>query len=226
MNGVYGFDNNEIAQLRVKVSTSLTRLGEDVASKLQSEVLDPLMTNWFAPEAVTYLQSLQNTIQSYKQPIVEIYNAYLQTLDSAIHYWGETTNYADAKTHQYQAFSVADCPLNVYVNNAKSENGSQVGMVYSECMNIVNRLPQIRTEVNGAITSAQALLNETSALLGGTQAEEIKNLFTRIGTIINRLFDTLTDGEDSLKNVLNAYVTKYGESVTNVSSSLSQAGQQ
>ncbi|MBR4618622.1 MAG: hypothetical protein IKO49_04895 [Bacilli bacterium] len=212
MNGMYGFDATEIYALRGKVKRGLGELEEVLSHAMQIYVLDPLMENWYAQEAVEAITSIAHSITAMNSPIISAYNAYLDAIAEIVKLWGASTKDPEfTENFQYAYFGSSDFSITVSYENASVRNSmNQSGMNYQACLQTAGQgMTTARQNIKTAITQIQAGLTSAGAFLGGTQEEKTIELFKAVGNIVDHMFSSLTDGEDSLRNQINKYAQKY-----------------
>jgi len=214
MNGMYGFDATEIPALRTKVGESLSDLGTGICNVMQEWVLNPLMEQWYAQEAVEAITSIRQSVFDMRPQIINVYNAYLDAIAEIVKLWGASTKDTEfTENFSYVQFGPIALPMSLNIENASVRNSmNQSGMNFQACQMIASSgLPTAKSKIREIIDESQTRLASAGAFLGGAQEEKTIELFKAVGNIVDHMFSSLTEGEESLRNKIYKYAQKYDE---------------
>ena len=83
---------------------------------------------------------------------------------------------------------------------------------------VSQKLTQVQENIKTKMTAEKEKLDAATSFIGGGQATAIQNCFGRLLEAIAKIFDWLTEGEDSLQKAFDGAMKKYSDVATNIAS--------
>lgn len=213
---VYGYNREEIQQLRTQVTDVAESLANSIKEKFQNQFVNPMGDIWYAPEAITWFDSFKETLDSLSTPLINYFNGYLEALQAAANAWAQTTGGEQIVIAEIpsQVFSLSINSIDysaIKSENANHDQGIEVDQAQQICS---GNLPAIQTLLNEELSAYSSRIEAETSFLGGGQAEAVQRCFGQIAELIKNLFNELTEGENSLPAAITSYINKYKETAS------------
>ncbi len=202
-----GYNKEQVEELRGAINTTAQQAAEGIVEKLGSGIITPISNAWYAPEAVEFFQKFAEVVAQSGTNIHTVFEEFKRYIEEAGKNWAENTG---GEVPVLPSLDDISLKLDVSAIRDKAENGN-VGVFESEAMSVANGLTAVQEEIKAQLESLAAQLSAETAFIGGSQAESIQNCFIAVSGEVHKIFNYLTEGEDSLRSALTKSVEKYGD---------------
>lgn len=209
-----GYNCERVQDLRNVINNTAQQSAQGIVERLSSDIVVPMSTAWYAPEAVTFFEGFASTVKATGQNITAAFDAFRAAVESAGRSWAENTG-GDVPTLP----AIDSVELNLNVSSIQTNNAGNVVIDQNQANAVASRLQEVEEGIKNDLRNLAGNLNAETAFIGQGQAEALENCFVTISGEINKIFKYLTNGEDSLQSQINKAVKKYQD----VSSSISGA---
>ena len=209
-----GYNCERVQDLRKVINNIAKQSGQSIIERLSSDIVIPMSTAWYAPEAVTFFEGFATTVSNTGKNITEAFDAFRAAVESAGRSWAENTG-GDIPV----LTAIDNVELKLDVSSIEPNNAGNVGIDQEQASIIARRLQEVEEGIKSDLRNLASNLNAETAFIGQGQAEALDNCFTTIVGAIHNVFKYLTEGEDSLQNQIKNAVKKYQD----VSSGISNA---
>lgn len=207
MDGFLGFNSEKVESLSQTVNKSAQDSCTMIIERLESGVVKPISTCWYAPEGVEFFQGFATAVEKTGVEIKNIFDSFVKALEQAEHRWAD-----NLKAQPTSLTPVGDCvmKLNVSSIQEKREDGNQ-GADPASVESVTGKLNDVKAGIESELNRIASDLNAETAFIGNGQGEAINECFKSLSKIISRLFEILTEGENNVQSNLKKAITKYGE---------------
>ena len=202
-----GYNKERVEDLRGAINTTAQNAAEGIVEKLGSGIITPISNAWYAPEAVTFFENFAEVVAKSGTNIHTVFEEFKKYVEEAGKNWAENTG---GEIPVLPAIDDITLTLDVSSVKEKAANGD-VGVFSNEAMTVVNSLNAVQEDIKDQLESLAAQLSADTAFIGGSQAESIQNCFVAVSGEVHKIFNYLTEGEDSLRGALTKSVEKYGD---------------
>lgn len=212
-SGGTGYNATEINGLRDIINQTAQNAGDGIVQTLYDDIIVPMSTAWYAPEAVTFFEGFAETVKQSGENITKAFDSFRDAVEKA------GVNWADNTGGEQPALAAIDqVELNLTVTDIKEKNDNGDVIIYSDSANTVaNNLEEVENTIKENLENLAENLDAATAFIGGGQAEAIQDCFVEVSGEIHKIFKYLTEGEDSLQSQIKAADTKYGQVSTGIS---------
>lgn len=201
---VTGYNCEQVNALRDVINATAQRAGEGIVERLHSEIIVPMSTVWYAPEAVNFFEGFAETVKSSGQYITSAFDSFRGAVQSAGANWAENTG-GQAPT----LAAIDSIELNLNVSDIQSENAGNVTIEENQATVIASNLNQVEAGIKSDLEGLARNLNAETAFIGHGQSDALQECFVRISGEIHKIFKYLTEGDSSLQKQINNAVKKY-----------------
>lgn len=201
---ITGYNYQQINALRDVINNTAQRAGEGIVERLSSDIIVPMSTAWYAPEAITFFEGFAATVKASGTNITNAFDAFRLAVQEAGESWALNTN--------GQAPSLApidSVELNLNISPIQGENGGNITIDENQAMVIANKLPEVEEAIKADLQALAGNLNAETAFIGRGQAAALQECFVKLSGEVHRIFRYLTEGDDSLSSQINKAVQKY-----------------
>ena len=209
-----GYNCERVQELRDVINNTAQQSGQGIVERLNSDIIVPMSTAWYAPEAVTFFEGFASTVKATGQNITAAFDAFRAAVEAAGRSWAENTG-----GDMPRLPAIDSVELNLNVSSIQTNNAGNVVIDQNQANAVANRLQEVEEGIKSDLRNLASNLNAETAFIGQGQAEALDNCFTTIVGAIHNVFKYLTEGEDSLQNQIKNAVKKYQD----VSSGISNA---
>jgi len=214
-----GYNREEVEGLRTKINETAIKAGEGIVEILHSEIIIPMSSAWYAPEAVEFFTGFSDAVRKSGEFVTEAFDGFRETVQSAGKMWAENTK-GDAP----QLTAIDKVELNLTVSEIQPQENGKVIIYTTAAETVANKLPEVEANIKDRLqTLAEQLLNADQAFIGLGQADAIETCFSRVSGAVHQIFKFLTEGEDSLQSQIKKASEKYGELGQSVSNTFNSA---
>lgn len=213
-SNVSGYNCEQVNALRDVINNTATEAGQNIVERMHNDIIVPMSTVWYAPEAVEFFKGVADTVKSSGDNITSAFDSFRAAVEAAGRNWAENTG---GEVPSLPSIDQVDLTLNV--SEIQENNAGSVTIDESEATNIASKLPQVEEGIKSDLEALASKLNAESAFIGHGQSESLQQCFVTVSGEIHKIFKYLTEGEESLQNQINKAVQKYQE----VSSGISDA---
>lgn len=214
---VVGFNPKMVDNVIKAVDKSYSAVGKTIGTIIQNKILNPMGEAWYAPEAVKYWKGEEGkgfdpALTKCEEKIKKAYEDYKQGLSKAVVHWAENTGYnAESKisvTEKQEIKVKYDCI------KQQKEDGT-IGIEGDKAKKVESSLKQTQNDIKSELGKLGSKLADIDKLfLGKSQAENARTCFKAVNEAVADLFSFFTEGGKdgkSLKQVIDAYIEKYGD---------------
>lgn len=218
-SGMTGYNCEQVNALRNVINDTAQQAGQGIVDRLHSDIIVPMSTVWYAPEAVTFFEGLAETVKDSGTNITQAFDAFRAAVEAVGKNWADNTG-----GEVPMLPTLDNVELNLNVSDIQPENGGNVGIDENEATNIANKLGQVEENIKSELRSLANNLDAESAFMGHGQAEALQQCFVSISGEIHKIFKYLTEGETSLQGQIKAAVKKYQEVSEGIKSAFNKEG--
>lgn len=208
-----GYNCQKVNDLRNVINNTAQQSAQGIVERLNSDIVVPMSTAWYAPEAVTFFEGFAATVKATGENITAAFDAFRAAVESAGRNWAENTG---GEIPSLPAIDAVQLELNV--SSIQTNNAGNVVIDENQATAIANRLQEVEEGIKNDLRNLAGNLNAETAFIGQGQAEALENCFVTISGEIHKIFKYLTAGEDSLQGQIHKAVKKYQDVSSGISS--------
>src|SRR5699024_9837438 len=124
------------------INNTAQKAGEGITERLHDEIVVPMSTVWYAPEAQEFFQKFAETVASAGQNITEAFDAYRKADQSAGENWAENT-----KGVAPVLKPVDTVTLNLNISDIQKENAVNVTLDEEPAESIARTLSDVEANI-------------------------------------------------------------------------------
>ena len=203
MGDITGFNMSQVNALSTTVQTVATDISNSIKTNVQ-QIIDDLSNVWYAQEGVTFIDKFIGEVDKLQPDIQNALNGFCDYAGGVATSWATKTG----SEHTYNKTEVS-VPLFGLSNSLLTEKNGDEGIIESEAYRVAGGLLTVRNTIKDELTSASNKLKATTAFLGHGQDAAAENCFKSIVKSIDKVFDDLTVGDNSLKQAIKNYSDSY-----------------
>lgn len=212
LEGISGYNCQKINELRDVINSRAQQAGNGIVERMHNEIIVPMSTVWYAPEAVEFFGGLAETVRACGQGITQAFDAFRDAVQQAGTNWAENTG-----GEVPMLTSIDAVELNLNVSDIQPDNNGNVTIDEAQANTIAANLTEVEASIKSDLEAFAANLNAETAFIGHGQGSALQECFTRISGEIHKIFKYLTEGEDSLQSQIRKAVEKYQTVSTSIS---------
>ena len=216
---ISGYNCERINALRDVINNTAEQAGNGIVERLHNDIVVPMSSVWYAPEAVDFFEGFATTVKSSGESITAAFDAFRGAIESAGKNWAENTG---GEAPSLPAIDAVELDLNV--SDIQPNNGGNVTIDEGQAGTIAGSLTEVEEGIKSDLERLAGGLNAESAFIGHAQADALQSCFVKVSGEINKIFKYLTDGEDSLQGQINKAVQKYSDVSTGISDAFNNTG--
>lgn len=209
-----GYNCEQVNALRDVINNTAQEAGRNIVERLHSDIIVPMSTVWYAPEAVTFFEGFADIVKDSGTNITQAFDLFRAAVQAAGQNWAENTG-----GQAPELATLEEVILTLNVSDIQPENAGSVLIDEKQATNIANKLGQVEENIKSELQALANNLDAESAFIGHGQADALQKCFVNISGEIHKIFKYLTEGEKSLQGQINAAVTKYQEVSSGISNS-------
>lgn len=213
---VTGYNCGQVNALRDTINNVAIKAGENIVERLHSDIIVPMSSVWYAPEAVEFFTGFAATVKASGEGITNAFDAFRGAVESAGKNWAENTQ---GEAPSLPAIDMVNLELNV--SDILSDNAGNVTIDENQATTIADKLPEVEAAIKSDLEGLAATLNAETAFMGHGQAEAVQSCFVQVSGEIHKIFKYLTEGEESLQGQIKKAAAKYSEVSSGISSAFS-----
>lgn len=213
---ISGYNCEQVNALRDVINSTAEQAGNGIVERLHSDIVVPMSSVWYAPEAVDFFEGFATTVKASGENITKAFDAFRGAVESAGKNWAENTG---GEAPSLPAIDTVELDLNV--SDIQPENGGNVTIDEGQASTIAGNLTEVEEGIKSDLESLAEGLNAETAFIGHGQADALQTCFVQVSGEIHKIFKYLTDGEDSLQGQINKAVQKYSDVSTGISGAFS-----
>lgn len=217
---VTGYNCEAVNALRGVINSTAQEAGSSICETLHSDIVVPMSKAWYAPEAVEFFASFANTVKESGVRITEAFDNFRAAVESAGRNWAENTQ---GEVPSLPAIDTVE--LNLNVSDILPDNGGNVTIDESDATNIAGNLPEVEQKIKSDLEALANKLDAESAFIGHGQAEALQQCFVAVSGAVHKIFEYLTNGDESLQGQINKAVQKYQEVSEGIGTAFNNASQ-
>ncbi len=210
---VSGYNCAQVNALRDVINNTAQQSSQNIVERLHNEIIVPMSTVWYAPEAVEFFNGFANTVKATGEAITKAFDNYRAAVEDAGQYWAENTH---GEAPSLPAIDNVDLTLNV--SDIQPDNAGNVTIDEGGANQIAGRLAEVEDGIKSDLENLANNLDAESAFIGHGQSDALRECFVTVSGELHKIFKYLTDGEESLQGQINKAVQKYQEMSSDVSS--------
>ena len=203
-----GFNNTNVVALREIINTTAQSCGTTIVEDLKNGIVTPISTAWYAPEAVEYFEAFKTAVAECGQSITDVFENFKNNVKSAGEYWGENTKSTDSV--DMAAIDLVELALDVSAIQQKDPSGN-IYLDMAQTNTVIGKLSEVKKDIETHLGALAETMKSEDAFIGGGQAASIDSCFVEVTKSVHKIFDFLTEGEESLSSQLTSFVNKYSE---------------
>lgn len=207
-----GYNCEQINALRDVINSTASQAGQGIVDRLHSDIIVPMSSVWYAPEAVDFFEGFASTVKASGENITAAFDAFRGAVQSAGENWAENTG-GEAPSLS----SIDNVELDLNVSDIQPDNGGNVTIDESQATTIANNLAEVEEGIKSDLESLAANLSAETAFIGHGQADAVEACFVKVSGEITKIFKYLTEGDESLQGQINKAVEKYSDVSTGIS---------
>lgn len=211
---ISGYNCENINALRDVINSTASRAGAGIVERLHSDIIVPMSSVWYAPEAIEFFEGFAATVKASGENITAAFDAFRNAIESAGKNWAENTG---GEMPSLPAIDAVELELNV--SEIQPENGGNVTIDEGQATAIAGSLAEVEAGIKTDLENLAEGLNAETAFIGHGQADALQICFIQLSGELHKIFRYLTEGENSLQGQINKAVQKY----VDVSLSISNA---
>lgn len=139
---VSGYNATEVEALADVISSTAQKAGEGIVERLHNEIVVPMSSVWYAPEAQEFFQKFSETVASAGENITAAFDAYRQAVQDAGKNWAENTKGAAPVLKAVQQVA-----LNLSVGEILPDNAGNVTLDEGQAENIAGKLKDVEANI-------------------------------------------------------------------------------
>lgn len=213
-----GYNCQKVNELRNAINNTAQQSAQGIVERLNSDIVVPMSSAWYAPEAVTFFEGFASTVKATGENITAAFDAFRAAVESAGRSWAENTG---GEIPSLPAIDTVQ--LNLNISSIQNNNAGNVVIDENRATAIANRLQEVEEGIKNDLRNLAGNLNAETAFIGQGQAEALENCFVTISGEIHKIFKYLTVGEDSLQGQINKAVKKYQDVSSGISSAFNNS---
>lgn len=217
---VSGYNCEQVNSLRDVINNVAMKSGERIVERLHSEIIVPMSTSWYAPEAVNFFNEFAQAVATSGERITEAFDMFRAAVESAGRNWAENT---EGEAPSLAAIDLVELKLNVSEIQPKTPNGD-VMINEGDANRVAGKLSDVELTIKSDLQNLAKDLEAETAFLGHGQAEAVQNCFVTVSGEIHKIFKFLTDGNNSLREQIQQAVKKYQDISSGISSEFNKVG--
>ena len=207
-----GYNKEQIESLRNVINNIAKSSGEDIVNTLKNGFVIPMSSVWYAPDAVDFFNAFSELVKYSGNAVTESFDLIRSYIEKFGVLWAENTGGEIPVLPPIEPII-----LNLDISSIKPNNNGDVVINGMEANRIANNLFQLENNIKDNLKNLAVNLEAESSFIGGNQAESIQECFLRIVDQIQKIFDYLTNGDNSVQTQINKTISKYGDLSQNVS---------
>ena len=217
-NKVTGYNCQEVNALRDVINSTAESSGSTIVDRLHTDIVVPMSTVWYAPEAVEFFNKFAEVVKASGQAITDYFDQFRAAVEEAGKNWAENT---DGEIPNLPAIDTVELTLSV--SEISKDNNGNVTIDETQANSIASKLGEVESSIKSDLEKLAANLNAETAFIGGNQASSLESCFQKVSGEVHRIFSFLTEGDNSLQSQINAAVIKYQEVSSGISSAFDNA---
>ncbi len=222
---VSGYNSENVKALRGAINDTAQACGETIVSTLETDIITPMSTAWYAEEAQQYFEGFKAQVKASGETIKEVFEGFRGNIEKTGEEWATATGAAEAPT--LDPLDDVELDLNIEAILAVNEAGDR-SLDEAAVEQVVNNLSSTEATIKDSLTGLAENLDASTAFLGHGQGDAVQACFVKVTEAVHKIFEfILTGGEggadDSLSGALTKFKEKYSDSATNVATSYTNA---
>ncbi len=238
----HGYNPQNVIDLSNDISTAYENCCTGIVETLHDEIVTPISTAWYAPEACKFFgsdatdgilgigavqadeNSLKEVVKKTSETIFKCFDGFRQDIESAGQNWFNNTSGAGESTGDISlpTFKQIDLELDVSAIQDKDGEGNVV-LDGSAVKAVSDKLADVQESIKTKMTAEKDKLDAATSFIGGGQATAIEGCFERLLEAISTIFKWLSEGDESLQSAFNAAMQKYSDVASNIASAYNEA---
>ena len=206
-NSNVGYNCGEINALRGVINDTAKKSAEDVVWLLNQQIITPMSSIWYAPEAVEFFNKFATRVKESGEKITEAFDNFRQSVENAGKSWADSTQ---GEAPSLPPIDNVELSLDVSEIKDKNEKGDVV-IDEDRANNIVGGLAEVEEMIENALKKSAETLDAETAFIGHDQSSSLEECFAKVSEEIRKIFNFLTTGDDSLQSQITKTVQKYAE---------------
>lgn len=217
---VSGYNAANVNALRDVINSTAQQASSEIVERLHSDIIVPMSSAWYAPEAVEFFGGLAETVKASGQNITKAFDAFRTAVQSAGENWAENTG-GEAPS----LATIDEVELTLNVSDIQPDNAGNVTIDEARATTIANSLPEVEEGIKSDLQTLAGNLSAETAFIGHGQADALQQCFVAVSGEVHKIFKYLTDGEESLQGQINKAVQKYQDVSTGISDAFNNASE-
>ncbi len=210
---IVGYNAQAIEELGSYINSIASKTGSNIVERLHTSIIVPMSTVWYAPEAKSFFEGLATAVEQSGEAITDAFDAFRNAIQEAGRVWAEATGGAVPTLS-----SICKVELILCTSEIQSSNAGSVTIDVAQATAIANSVSEVRETIRTDLQTLADQLDAESAFIGQGQAQAVAQCFATISECVDKIFDYLTEGEDSLQRQINKAAKKYKDMSGEVSS--------
>lgn len=209
---VSGYNCEKVNALRNVINKTAQESGKSIVETLRSDIVVPMSSAWYAPEAVTFFEGFAKTVKASGEGITEAFDSFRAAVEKAGANWAESTS---GETPSLPAIETVELVLDY--SAIQPNNAGNITIDEASASSIASKLGEVEATIKSNLEGLAGSLDAETAFIGHGQADALQKCFVTVSGEIYKIFKYLTEGENSLQSQIKATVTKYQDVSTGIS---------
>lgn len=207
-----GYNCEQVNALRDVINETAQKSGESIVETLHTDIVVPMSSTWYAPEAVEFFEGFAETVKASGESITAAFDSFRDAVQKAGANWAENTK---GEVPSLAAIDTVELTLNV--SDIQPDNAGNVTIDEASASSIASSLGEVEATIKSKLEGLAGTLDAETAFIGHGQADALQKCFVTVSGEIYKIFKYLTEGDNSLQSQINKTVTKYQDVSTGIS---------
>ena len=214
MNGALrGYSRQEIEALRDVINNIARESGEKIVLKLHDEIIVPMSTAWYAPEAIEFFEGFAETVKISGEEITEAFDIFRNAVQEAGTNWAENTK---GETPVLPNIDTVDTTISIA--EIQPDNGGKVTLDTERARSIADGLSEVEQAIKADLEALAENLDAETSFIGGGQGAAVQECFVKVSGAVHKIFKYLTEGDNNLYLCLKLFAKKYEDVAEGIAS--------
>ncbi len=193
--GYYGYDEESIRKMYQGLFDAYETLIKNVGGELQTKVIDPIGSFWYAKEAQNTGDAIVNVINNdFSDALCTTYGQLTEYLEGVAKTWADYTQNTPVTNTVGNSSSKINSNRDAIKENL---NNQFVGINSDDAVAYTEGLPGVKTEITNAISETYSKIKELAPFVGGQQEQAVLGLIQKLEESVTDMFSFVIDGTGS-----------------------------
>jgi hypothetical protein len=181
---ISGYNKGKVEELRGAINTTAQSSAEAIIKELESGVIVPMSTVWYAEEAQQYFEGFKAAVAACGATIHEVFDKFRENVEKTGADWATSTG-GEAPTLPVLDEIVLDLPVDAILNI----NGAGDRMLDEPGVKkVIGSLPTVEQNIKSSLNALAAQLEADTAFLGHGQGAAVQNCLVKVADAVHKIF--------------------------------------